>query len=551
MAKRRRQAAPGPAADVPAPPPFFRRDEPRLFLAALALRLLHLWLHRGDFWLKTPLLDDNLFVSWAEAIRREGWLVPSLGVFDLNPAYPYLLALLGAPGPLAVFALQHLLGAAAVVVLYRVALSAFGRPAALAAGVLAALYGPAVFYESRFLGECWILAANAAWLFCLLRAREAPRPGPWWALGGLCLGVSAVFRPNALILLPAAAAWGAWTLKGAPRRLAACAALFALGVWLPLLPFQLRNRALDPSRGWGLTTSSGGANFYLGNNPEADGLNQAPSFIRYGPGHQYQDFKEEAQRRAGRALSPREVSRYWLREALRWMAAEPGAAARLWLRKAGFFLNRKEPPDNFFLALFERFTRLGPLPLAGWGLVLPLGLAGLALSLGDAAARRSWLLHAYALSYFGVNVAFYILSRYRFPAAAAFLPFAGYAAARLAAMARARVWTRRELALAGLCLGAFGLSRLPLIGGEDLAVTNYSMGVIYANRGLQDEAAAAYRASIAANPAFPAPYLNLGILEARRGNAEAAAAALEGALRLERDPEKARLLAENIRRLRR
>lgn len=527
-----------------------KRDETRLFLLALAVRFLHLWLNRGDFWLKTPLLDDNLFVAWAEVIRREGWLAASLGVFDLNPAYPYLLALLGASAHLLVFSLQHLLGAAAVVFLYRIALSAFDRPAALAAGALAALYGPAVFYESRFLGECWIYAANAGWLLCLLQARGSKRPEAWWAAGGLCLGVSTVFRPNALILLPAAAAWGAWTLKESPRRLAACAALFLLGTWLPLLPFQLRNRAVDPARGWGLTTSSGGVNFYLGNNPEADGLNQAPSFIRYGPGHQYRDFKEEAERRSGRPLAAEEVSRYWLREALGWMASDPGAAAGLWLRKAGFFLNHKEPPDNFFVSLFDRFTRLGPIPLAGWGLVLPLGLAGLVLSLRDPLARGHWLLHAYAASYFGVNVAFYILSRYRFPAAAAFLPFAGCAAARLWDMARAKTWRRQELALAGLCLGAFGLSRLPLIGGEDLAVTNYSMGVIYANRGLKEEAAAAYRASIAANPAFAASYLNLGILEAQRGNAAAAAEALEGALRLERDPAKARLIAENVRRLR-
>ncbi|MCH8964931.1 MAG: hypothetical protein IIB58_08230, partial [Planctomycetes bacterium] len=108
---------------------------------------------------------------------------------------------------------------------------------------------------------------------------------------------STVFRPNVLIFLPAVLLWGLWSLRERRHLILPCAALYLLGLWLPLLPFQIRNRAVDPSRGWGLTTSSGGVNFYLGNNPEADGLNQAPSFIRYGPGHQYGDFKKEAERK--------------------------------------------------------------------------------------------------------------------------------------------------------------------------------------------------------------------------------------------------------------
>jgi len=528
----------GPAGLDAAPARTFTA-EAALFLAALALRLTHLLLYRDDFWLRTPLLDDNVFCSWAGAISREGWLARSLGTFYLNPGYPYLLALLGkvmGSGPTAVFAFQHVLGSLAAVLAFRLSLVLFDRRTAWAAGGLCALYGPAFFFESRYLGELHIYLLNAAWLLCLARARVSPRPRLRWLAAGLCLGASAVFRPTALILAPLSILWGLWTLWDRKKELALSLAVFALGLWMPLLPFQLRNRIVDPASGWGLTTASAGVNLYMGNNPEADGLNKPPSFARYGPGHQYQDYKAEAQRRVGRALTAREADRYWVGRTWEWFRARPREAWRLVWRKAGYFWNHQEPPDNFFAAIFTRFSRLGPVPLAGWGMVAPLGLAGMLWGAG--LLRRDWLLHAYVLAYLAVNAAFVVLSRYRFPAAAGLIPFAAFALAKLYALAASRSWLKAG-ALALLLAPCFWLTRLPLIGEEYPAVTHYSMAVIYANQGWKDQAAAEYRLSIEADPTFAAPYLNLGLLQAQRGQAAEAVWALERAGELEVDAERA------------
>lgn len=536
---------------APEPVPWHRRPETLIFLAALAVRFLHLWIFRGDFWLKTALLDDQMFQSSAHAILREGWIAKSLGIFDLNPAYPYFLVIMGKTlgmGYGVVFSLQHLAGALVPVGFYLLGRRAFGRKSGLAAAALGVFFGPAIFYESRFLGEFWIYFFNLASLLALVYAHERERPQPFWFLGGLALGFSTVFRPNVLVFVPLVCVWGVFSLRENRKNLASCAALYLLALWLPLLPFQLRNRAVDPARGWGLTTSSGGINLYLGNNPEADGLNQAPSFVRYGPGHQFADFKIEAERRTGRTFGPRELSRYWVGQSLRWWTTRPGAAVKLFIRKAAFFWNHSEPPDNFFPAIFRRFTKLGPVPLIAWGLAAPLGLAGLFWSLRRPGPRKYWILHLYVLAYFGVNVLFYILSRYRFPAAAGLIPFAGYALVRLYEDYNAKA-RGRLAALAVLCLAALGLARLPLIGEEDMGVSHYSMAVIYANKGWKDEAAEQYRKSIAADPRFAPSYLNLGILEAERGNREAAVSALQGAWRLERDPAQAERLRANIRAL--
>lgn len=557
--RKRRKDSPPTQDTAPGWRKFLRSPPVWLFIAGLAFRLAHLWLYRGDFWLSMPLLDDNIFVSWAATIEREGWTAKSLGIFDFNPAYSYFLVILGklaGRGFLTVFSFQHLAGALVAVVLYLLCERLFCRKTALAAGVLGAFYGPSFFYESRFLGEFWIYLFNLLTIFCVALARSGTAPSDadragspgrilaLWGLAGLCLGFSNIFRPNVLAFVPAIALWAVWDLRGRPRVLAGCSVLFLLGLWLPLLPFQLRNRIVAPSHGWGLTTSSGGVNFYLGNNPEADGLNKAPSFIRYGPGHEYKDFKEEAERRSGRTMDQREVSGFWSGEAVKWMRSRPGAAASLMVRKVGFFWNHREPPDNFFMEIFERFTRVGRIPLFPWGLVAPLGLAGLLWSLRRDAGRSFWLLHAYVAAYFAVNVLFYILSRYRFPTAAGLIPFAAYALVRL--RENWRPHPVRAVALGAIILTCFGVSRLPLIGEEDKAISHYSMGVIYANQGWEDKAVLEYRASIRENPRFRASYLNLGILQARRGELKEAVWALEGALRLEQDPGKVRVLRENI-----
>ncbi|MBI4249132.1 MAG: glycosyltransferase family 39 protein, partial [Elusimicrobia bacterium] len=458
---------------------------------------------------------------------------------------PYFLALIGkvmGRGIIRVVVFQHILGALAPVLVYRLTARVFDKKSGLSAAAIGVFYGPAVFYESRFLGEFFIFFFNLAALWLLVRASDDEHPTLWWALGGFCLGLSTIFRPTVLAFLPAVLAWAFWTLRSKGiKQLTLVVAVFVLGLWLPLFPFQIRNRIVDPKNGWGLTTASGGVNLYIGNNPEANGLNDTPSFVRYGPGHEYEDFKEEAQRRAGKTLSPKEVSSFWTRETLRWFQNRPADALRLLFKKMGYFWNYREAPDNFFPSLFDKFTRIGRAPLLSWGMVAPLGMLGLLLSWRK--AKSEWLLQAYVLTYLGVNVLFYVLSRYRFPVVAGLIPFAGLALARF----YENVHARRVAKVAGLLfllLPCWGLTRMPLIGEEDMAVTHYSLGVIFANQGWKDKAAEEYRASIRADPAYKASYLNLAVLQAGRNEPEETLWALEHLAQLEKNPRQ----LENIRR---
>jgi hypothetical protein len=115
------------------------------------------------------------------------------------------------------------------------------------------------------------------------------------------------------VLAPVGAAW--WVGRG--RRLGTGrphgrrALLFLLGFVLALAPATLINALVSHPTEWILTTWQAGANFYIGNGPEATGAYAAPEFVEANPAREADDFAAEARRRAGRPLTPAAVSRFW------------------------------------------------------------------------------------------------------------------------------------------------------------------------------------------------------------------------------------------------
>ena len=86
--------------------------------------------------------------------------------------------------------------------------------------------------------------------------------------------------------------------------------LVIAGTLLGLSPVVVRNYAVGG--GLYLTTSQLGPNFYIGNNPTADGTYRPLRFGRGAAEFERLDATEIAERAAGRQLNPNEVSRYWM-----------------------------------------------------------------------------------------------------------------------------------------------------------------------------------------------------------------------------------------------
>jgi hypothetical protein len=203
-----------------------------------------------------------------------------------------------------------------------------------------------------------------------------------------------------------------------------------------LLPVAYRNHHV--SGAWILTTSQGGQNFYMGNNPyNPSGSYGTLPFLRGNPHFEELDFRAAAEGRAGRPLDPTEVSRFWFQEAFAHMREHPAFAARTFFRKAILFWNDFEVSDNQDQYLLEDDSWVLRLPLLGFGWIAPLALLG---ALAFRTRHEVRLMSGFVLVYWATVVAFFVFSRYRIQVVPALLPLAALGTIELSARLRAPAW---------------------------------------------------------------------------------------------------------------
>ena len=437
---------------------------------------------RADSDTFAPIIDSEAYLL--QALRVAAGEPMVAGVTFQAPLYPYLLGwtlrLCGVPGLTGVESAAELppevleralaigrglnlvLGLAAVLLVWRLALALFGAGAALCAGLLAALYGPFLFYEGLLMKEplallflpCALLAAAAA-----LRTGSAPR----WILCGLALGAGGLVRGNlhllawggALVLL--AAGWR----RGRLAHGAACASALLLGALLAVTPVVLRN-SLAAGRPV-LTTAAGGTAFYLCNHPDNDtGLIQVRSWNRQVPRHEEEDWTAEAERRVGRALTPGEVNRFWFTAAWEGIRERPLTWLLAEARKLGLLVSRYEAPDNTMPAFAEPGVPLLRWTPSRYATVLPLAVGGLALAwvrrkVEPPAPGRAAL--ALALGGYATSLLLFVVtSRFRLPLVPLLLVYAGYLLARLRDLAAASTPAVQRVVAGAAVAAGLGLS---------------------------------------------------------------------------------------------
>lgn len=403
-----------------------------LFLAALLIRVLFLWQIRDLPTQRWLVMDAQRYDELARGIAAGGWMPRE--VFYQAPLYPYCLAVIYtvAKGSLlAVRLLQAIAGAATVVLLALLARRLFGREAGWAAGVLAAVYGPAIFYVPLILKSTLTLLALTGAVLLLVRGRPL--------VSGLLFGISALLQENLILLLPCAALW--LLLQETSRPVAA----LALGAVLALAPATLLNVLAGGEVV--LTSSQGGMNFYIGNARGAPGTYRGLSAGSQNPESQREDARQLAAvfatRERGRPvaadeLTPGEVSELFWRESFREIRADPAAWGRLLLRKVRLFWNAYEIPDAEGYDVYRRIAGPAAFFWIGFGVVAPLGLAGLILSWRDGNRRDASLLTLLLAGLFASVVLFFVFGRYRLPVVVLLIPPAGHALAVLIDAARRR-----------------------------------------------------------------------------------------------------------------
>jgi dolichyl-phosphate-mannose-protein mannosyltransferase/tetratricopeptide repeat protein len=384
-----------------------------VFSAALLARLVHFSFMRAN----DPFFDNLLeggdsygFYLWAMEIAQTRWLEPERVPFFQGPLYPYFLGLAFlcfGLGHATAAAVQHVVGAGTVVLIYELARRVFGGRAALIAALLAAFCPVFLLYEGEILADSLSLFLSCAALLAFLGATERPTLARW-VVAGVLVGLCVIGRPNMLVFLPAAVA-GCWWLTRGEARQWQYVVLVLVGALAPMAPVTLTNCVAggEPV----LVTANGPVNLYIGNAPDATGVfARPPSMIAL-------------TREAGGA--DRDVD--WTAALLRALREESSALPRNLVRKSWLFVQGGEIPHNVSFHIKRGFSPLMRTPLT-FGILAPLGLVGLIVALGRKREERRFIviLAVALLLHMASIVLVFVLSRFRLPALAILIVFAGY-----------------------------------------------------------------------------------------------------------------------------
>lgn len=277
-----------------------------------------------------------------------------------------------------------------------------------------------------------------------------------------------------------------------------------------------------------LTTSQGGTNFYIGNNPDATGSYTPLKRDRQMPKYEKEDAFQIAMEESGRKLKPSQVSQFWFRKSFTFIKNSPGTFFRLTIKKLLLFFNRQEVEDAINFYYYRNTYWLLSVAFIGFGLIFALGL------IGSAIAYKSWKKHS-ILYIFGIAsvvsvVPFYIFSRYRLPVVPVLILFSGNALYHLIKHIKARNYRFITYFFAAFTM-ILAFSNITVVG-TDTSTMHMNIGIAYAEKGQLDEAIANISEAIKLNPNNSNAYKNRGVAYMRKEDFDKAMADFNKAIEL-------------------
>jgi tetratricopeptide (TPR) repeat protein len=491
-----------------------------IFSLALVVRLLHIWAMADAPFATVLMGDSRAYDQWATELAAGNWV--GTDVFYQAPLYPYFLgaiyAIFGRDLTI-VRLIQAVLGAGSAALLAAAAARVYSTRAGVIAGVMMALFAPAIFFAALVQKAALdvFLVCLAIWL--IARIIEHPESRLDWLALGVSLAALALTRENALVLLAVALFAAGWRH----------AAAVLLGAALVLAPVALRNQMVGG--GLFLTTSQFGPNFYIGNNERADGTYQALREGRGDAAFERHDATELAERALGRRASASEVSAYWRAMAFTYIASQPLDWAKLMGRKLLLLVSATEMLDT---EAQESHAEWSPVlrvlqPVGHFGIVLPLAVLGVLVTWRD--RRRLALLYFMAAAYAASVLVFFVVARYRYPLVPFVLMFAAAGIAGAKPFFAQASTNRRITAFAALAVAVL-VAFWPVLSADVMrAITETNLGVALQAQGRPDEAIQHYRRAVEMQADYAPAYNNLGVALRDRGRLDEAIAVYRQALR--------------------
>jgi 4-amino-4-deoxy-L-arabinose transferase-like glycosyltransferase len=451
-----------------------------LFAFALGLRFVYLYQIRDNPFFEHPRVDALFHDRLAQSISA-GNILGSEAFFRA-PFYPYVLGLVYAlfgHDYLIPRIFQHLLGACSVLLIYFLSRRIFDRVTAVVASLIAATYSMLIYFEGELLLESLLVFLFLLWFFTFYRARDRPKISRW-IVAGFVFGLICITRPIFLALLPLLFAyqiWVCWKTDGRTKAVRIALALL-VSCTLPILPVAVHNYVIGHD--FVLIASQGGINFYIGNNPAADGYSSIlPGEL--GRSWESRDQEYVVEKSFGRKPLPSEVSAFWYEKGLQYIRDEPIRSLGLLLRKFYFFWNWFEIPNNQSFYTFKQYSGLLQILPIDFRVVGPLGLLGMVICWKE---RRGRFLTVFMLLYCIVTILFFVCDRFRMPVVPLLCMLGAFATTSIVQNIKANrpQWLFRNVALLAV-MAIFVNSNLYNVSAANTARDQLSLGLVAFNQG--------------------------------------------------------------------
>jgi tetratricopeptide (TPR) repeat protein len=498
-----------------------------LLLIALAVKTGYLL-----FGLPEPSLPEALSIDasyhyrWASLIAS-GDIFANAPYFRA-PLYPFILALLlKISGNSLIFVriIQLLAGCLTLLFTYRLAEKISNRRIAAVSLIILLLYPVMTFFEGELLLDSFFsLFALISFYYLVPDDNRNNRP----ILAGLFFALAALTRPVVFVFIPVVLVYFLCRGKREQKYRSGfrAAAAFLFITVMVIAPVTLINHIHSDQ--FILVSYQGGINFFIGNNPDADGLSAGLPPV--GRDWSLDDAAYLAFKDTGHKISYAEQSRYWYLKGIKYIYSDPSGFIRLFAKKFYFLFSGHEISNNLPLedAVFDNdFLKLLPVRLS-----FVLSLAVLPLFFYRKDTSRYLFLYSIVLIY-GVTVSFFfVTSRFRLPLVPILAILAAIGIVSIYESIRSRRIGYRFF------WGLIFAGGIYILAGADLyrdssSNPQYAM-FLRGNRSLRkgdyEGAVACFDSLCRTKPYFKNSYLNLGIANLKLGNTDAAVAAFRSEL---------------------
>ena len=546
---------------------FFKKNRTIILLAVFILlgfilRMFYLAEIKRIPFFDHPVADARIYFDRAMEIR-DGKVFPEDVSFHSSPLYPYYIALTysltgSLAGPRIIQMLTGILNIAVIFLITRIL---FGTVPGLIAAFFMSVYPIFIYFEGDLMMIPLVLfTLNLSCLMFVLY--QVHRQKRYIALGGFFLALTAMGKPDTIMLAPFLACFVFFTEKNLKEKIRRVA-LLTLCVCLTLLPLVVTNYMVE--KRFVLLTSNGGVNFYIGNHKGADGLFSLPEKSGLWDHRLYLSSKESAEREMGKRLTSSEVSKFWFKKGMRFIVTDFGEFLQLLGKKTLLMINRFEVSNHHSFYFFKKFSnilKINPLQLSFFVLF---GAVGLILSFRN---RKNFiLLYGYSAILFLFTVIFFVTSRYRLPVVPFIIIFASFGIYESYICVRKKDY--KKLIVPGITGLIIFLISLPKfadfstnlnqdynnLGNVYLSIkqydkaircyerverknpksffSNFNKGNVYKAKKQYEIAISEYLKEIKKNPKFAGAYYNAGYVYREMGNIKKAIFYLEKAKQIE------------------